>query len=174
MSAPISGNDTKGVLLGRVDRIVEEDDLFGNLHDLGGRTHAWKTLWRALEGGVLVTLVLAEILYFLHEFELIGRKVRALQAILQFALLPFRLSRPLTSALGVPRLAVRGYPSLGDGIAPTRRRPKASEIGTTTGQVRRRCFRRGFHFCRGRLFPRQASAVRICSGEGLIFVEAVA
>src|SRR5437879_11451578 len=78
MSTPVGRDDAKGVLLGRVDCIVEEDDLVGNLDDLRGRTHPRKALWRAFECGILVALMLAEIFYFLDELGLVGRKVRAL------------------------------------------------------------------------------------------------
>src|SRR4029077_8540463 len=60
MSTSVGGDDTKGVLLGRVYRIEVGYGVFGNLPDLSGRTFSRKTLWRALERGVLVTLMLAE------------------------------------------------------------------------------------------------------------------
>src|SRR5690348_18460166 len=64
MPASIGGDDAKGVLLGRVNGIVKEDDFFGNLYDFSGRTHARKALGRAFKRWIFVTLVLAEILYF--------------------------------------------------------------------------------------------------------------
>ena len=60
MLPAIRRNHAKGVLFRRVDRVVEEDDLIGNLNDFGGRTDARKTFWRALERRVFMTLMLAQ------------------------------------------------------------------------------------------------------------------
>src|SRR5882672_2086779 len=73
MLPAIRRDHAKGVLFGRVDRIVEEDDFIRNLNDFGRRTYARKTFWRTLERRVFMTLMLTKVLYFLDNFRLIGR-----------------------------------------------------------------------------------------------------
>src|SRR6266576_2783496 len=54
MVPAIRRDHAKGVLFGRVDRIVDEDDLIGNLNDFGWRTYARIILWRTLKRRVLM------------------------------------------------------------------------------------------------------------------------
>src|SRR5216683_1979415 len=81
MLPAIRRDHAKGVLLRRVDRVVEEDDLIGNLNDFGRRTHAGKTLWRALERWVLMALMLSQVLYLFDNLRLIGRQIRTFQPV---------------------------------------------------------------------------------------------
>jgi hypothetical protein len=85
MVPAIRRDHAKGVLFGRVDRIVEEDNLIGNLNDFGWRTYARKTLWSTLERRILMTLVLAQVLYLVDQFRFIGRQIGTFQPVFQLS-----------------------------------------------------------------------------------------
>src|SRR6266852_6321671 len=104
MFPAIGRNHSKSVLLGRVDRVVEEDDLIRHLNDFGRRAYPRKTFWRALERRVLMTLMRSQVFYLLNQFGLIRRQIGTFQPVLQFSHFVGRLNGSLSRALCVERL----------------------------------------------------------------------
>src|SRR5580700_3810256 len=159
MLAPIRRDHAKSVLFGRVDCVIQKDDLIRNLNDFGWRTHARKTLRCALECRVFMTLMRAQVFHFLDHLRLIGRQVRTLEPVLQFSNLIRRLNGALLPALGVVCLSVRAVRSRADGVTPASRRPESGEIGMPVSQMRSWPFPCGLYFFRRWFSPRKTSSV---------------
>src|ERR1700687_5338217 len=123
MLAAIRRNDAKSVLFRGVDRVVEENHLIRNLNDFGWRAYARKSLWRALERWVFMTLMTSKIFYFIDYVRLIGRQIGTFQAMLQLGHFIGWLNWALLPALGVVRFSVGAHRSGSDSVTPSCRRP---------------------------------------------------